>query len=83
MSEGQRTQAKKHKALLHVVTKAMATSMYYIPKKKEGGVSDSVTDVVMSSLLTCNMNYGYCWEGRGRVREQGVGSRSPTRDKCG
>jgi hypothetical protein len=41
-------------------------------------VSDSVDDVVMS--YTCNMNYGCCWEGRGRVREQGVGSRSTTRD---
>jgi hypothetical protein len=41
-------------------------------KKKEdedeiikGSVSDIVTDVVMSSLKTCNMNCGSCWEGRG------------------
>jgi hypothetical protein len=37
-------------------------------------VSDSVTDVVMSSLQTCNMNYGSRQEGLGRVKEQGVNS---------
>jgi hypothetical protein len=34
-------------------------------------VSDNVTDVVMSSLKTCNMNCGSCWEGRGRVGSKG------------
>jgi hypothetical protein len=46
-------------------------------------VSDGVTDVVMSSLKTCKMNWGSRWEGRGRVESKGWGSRSPTRDECG
>ncbi len=45
------------------------------PHCSEGTVSDNVTDVVMSSLKTCNMNCGSRLEGR----EQGVGSQSPTR----
>jgi hypothetical protein len=32
---------------------------------------DNVTDVVMSSLKTCNMNCGSHWEGRGRVGIKG------------
>jgi hypothetical protein len=34
-------------------------------------VSDNVTDVVMSSLKTCNMNCRSLWEGRGRVGSKG------------
>jgi hypothetical protein len=34
-------------------------------------VSDNVTDVVMSSLKTCNMNCGSRWEGRGRLGSKG------------
>jgi hypothetical protein len=34
-------------------------------------VSDHVTDVVMLSLKTCNMNCGRRWEGRGRVGSKG------------
>jgi hypothetical protein len=34
-------------------------------------VSDSVTDVVMSSLKTCNVNCRSRWEGRGRVGSKG------------
>jgi hypothetical protein len=34
-------------------------------------VSDYVTDVVMSSLKTCNMNCGSRWDGRGRVGSKG------------
>jgi hypothetical protein len=34
-------------------------------------ISDNVTDVVMSSLKTCNMNCGSRWEGRGRVGSKG------------
>jgi hypothetical protein len=33
-------------------------------------LSDNVTDVVMSSLKTCNMNCGSRWEGRGRVESK-------------
>jgi hypothetical protein len=34
-------------------------------------VSDNITDVVMSSLKTCNMNCESGWEGRGRVGSKG------------
>jgi hypothetical protein len=34
-------------------------------------VSDYVADFVMSSLKTCNMNCGSCWEGEGRVGSKG------------
>jgi hypothetical protein len=37
-------------------------------------VSDCVADFVMSSLKTCNMNCGSCWEGGREEREQRVGS---------
>jgi hypothetical protein len=40
----------------------------------KGSVSDYVTDVVMSSLKTCNMNCGKPLGGGREGREQGVGS---------
>jgi hypothetical protein len=50
------------------------TQQYYYKHQLhaiKGTVSDNVTDVVMSSLRTCNLNYGSCWEGRGRVGSKG------------
>jgi hypothetical protein len=34
-------------------------------------LSDSVADIVISSLKTCNMNCGSHWEGKGRVGSKG------------
>jgi hypothetical protein len=67
ISAGQRiSKLSERKAKLTVFIEMTCCVLLYIHI-----VSDDVTDVVMSSLKTCNMHCGSHWEVRGRVGSKG------------